>query len=174
MEDIFDIINDTAATDYPTAFSANWFLFGSAMFVDLLSCLISLVVLYNTVKSMIATRRFTLSTDPINMYKWIISLASLTVLLRTSIDAALLLSWGEINFQNIMYLNNLDRAFDILSIVPLMAFVYLVLRSGPVIEFQLLRKPIPTNIYPTWRMLRKPIFSFLTIIILCIIVTVSK
>lgn len=178
MEDIVNLINSaitvSTATDYPSAFAGNWFLFGLAMFIDLFSCLLGLLLIFNNIRSIFITRKFTHFLDPINMYKYIILLFALTISLRTCMDATILLTWGELSFERMRDLNDLDRMFDISSIIPFLGFIYLILKGGPVIEFQLLRQPIPSDLFPTWIMLRKPVLSFVIVMILCVIITLSK
>lgn len=181
MEDLFSIIavgdpatNVMDASKYPTLFVENWFLYSLAMFVDLLCTLIAMVTLYDVSKSWLATRKGTMYNHPINLYKYIVACFAATLFLRSSMDAAMLLAWGEVSEEGIRTLLDFDRAFDALATIPFLIFTYLVIRGGPVIEFQLLRKPIPTDLHATWTMLKRPVLSFLTILILCVAVTLSK
>lgn len=180
MEDIFSLIasggnnNGIDPTHYPTIFVENWFLYSVAVFVDLLCTIVALVTMYDAVKSWFATRKGTMYNHPINLYKYIVICFSSTLFLRSSMDAAMLLAWGEVSAEAIRQLLDLDRIFDALATIPFLIFAYLVIRGGPVIEFQLLRKPIPTDLHATWSMLKRPILSFLTILVLCVAVTLSK
>jgi hypothetical protein len=178
MEDLLSIIvadNHSVLNSTNTnVMIGNWLLYSITMFVDLLCALVAMVLIHDTVRSFIVTKRATDSSHPINLYKYIVMCFAATLFLRSSMDAVMLVSWGEVSLATMIYLIDLDRIFDALATIPFLIFAYLVIRGGPVIEFQLLRRPIPTDLHPTWKMMRKPILSFLTILILCVVITLTK
>lgn len=152
----------------------NFFLFWISTFIDLLLTMMSAVMFYNTTKSYIATHHLGGLRYPINLYKaFILSMAAL-IFARVAPDTVIQMLWKEAPTTTMIWLQHINQFMDAFAIIPFLAGIYILIRSGPLIEFQLLRQPIPTNLWPSWRMVRRPIVSMLLMIILSALIVSTK
>ncbi len=152
----------------------DWFLYTASIFVELTITLVSAMFVYNTVRTLWATSKFTRPTDPINIHKWMILTISLTIFMRACMDAVMLTVWDEVTVGDLLNLVTADRILTVLAFIPFSAFSYLLFRAGPSIEFQLLRQPIPTDMHATWVMLKKPAMGVGLIMVLSLLVALAK
>lgn len=150
------------------------FLFASSMFIELTVVLTTLMLIYNTIGKMWHTRSFVRYNDPIQINRWMVICFSGTLFLRAVTDAVILLTWQEVEIDTLLLMSTIDRVFSIIAMIPFIAGCYLLFRAGPSIDFQLLRQPIPTDLWSTWKALKKPFMVIAGIFSLCLIVTIAK
>lgn len=152
----------------------NWFLYTMSVFMELAIVCVTAMFIYNKSKDLLKTRSFTRRTDPINLNKWKNLCICLTLFLRAVMDAVVLIVWDEVTIGTLQSLITADRILTIISAVPFTAFAYLLFRSGPSIDFQLLRQPIPTDMNATWPMVRKPVIVLIIMVVLSFMITITK
>lgn len=156
--------------------TANFWLYWGTTLIDLMLALLSAVLFYNTTKSIILTRKSIKGgfSQPVNIYKLILLCVSSLVFLRVSIDAIILLTWKEISNEQMNFWQLVNQVFDTLAAIPFFVFFYCIIRAGPVLEFQLLRQPIPTDLLPSWKMIRQPVIALVLVVLLSFTVVSTK
>ena len=152
----------------------NFFLYWISTFIDLLLTMMSAVMFYNTVKSYIATNHLGGMRYPVNLYKAFIMSMGALVFFRVAPDTVIQLLWKEAGRGVMMFLQHVNQFFDAAAIIPFLFGIYVLIRSGPLIEFQLLRQPIPTNLWPSWKMVRRPIIAITLMVIFSLLIVSTK
>lgn len=152
----------------------SFWLYWLSTFGDLLLGMLSLVMFYNTLKSLIATYKLGGLHYPINLYKSFVLCTSAVIFLRVAPDATIQLLWKEAPVTTMQFLQQLNQFFDALALIPFAIGIYILIRSGPLIEFMLLRKPIPTDLWPSWKMVRAPVISLVMMVLLSLLVVSTK
>lgn len=89
--------------------------------------------------------------DPINVNRYIIWLLLSTILVGGGPDVVVMLAYGEISPSHTALLLNLDRLMDGMTMFPVVAAILLWYRGKPVINYQLIRQPIPVDLWPKMR-----------------------
>lgn len=154
--------------------TSSFWLYWISTFIDLLLTLMGSAMFYGTLKSYFTTMKMGGLRYPVNLYKaFIMSMAALTVF-RVAPDTAIQLLWKEASYNTMQVLQHVNQFFDTLAVVPFLFGIYVLIRSGPLIEFQLLRQPIPTDLWPSWKMVKRPVVSMLLIVILSMLVVSTK
>jgi len=154
-----------------------FWLYWLSTFMDLMLTLLSLVLLYNTSKSLHKTKHISkqgIFRSPVNIWKGMLICFAATVFLRVSMDTIILLTWQEVTEKTMEFWQVMNQVFDSLAFIPFISLFYLYLRAGPVLEFQLLRQPIPTDLHPSWKMVRGPVVSLLMVVLLSLLVVSTK
>jgi len=152
----------------------NFFLYWLSTFIDLLLTMMSGVMLYNTTRSYIATKHLGGLRYPVNLYKAFIMCMAALIFFRVWPDTVIQLIWKEAPTSVMLTLQHINQIFDAAALLPFLAGIYVLIRSGPLIEFQLLRQPIPTNLWPSWRMVRRPIVSMIMMVIFSLLIVSTK
>jgi hypothetical protein len=155
--------------------SSSFWLYWLTTFMDLLLTLLSGSVFYTTLKRYLSNyKALGGANTPVNVSRVMFMCLTLLIFLRVSMDTVILLTWQEISSKSMFFWQQMNELFDTLAIVPFLVFFYLAIRAGPTIEFQLLRQPIPTDLHPSWKMIRGPVFAFILMVILSLLVVSSK
>jgi hypothetical protein len=156
--------------------AGRFWLYWFSTFADLLITLLSMTIFYLTAKNFHPKRdgAYGRWSSPLNIAK-ISSMCMMTfVWCRVSIDTLILLTWQEVSPDMTTLFQQLNELFDAIALAPFLAFFYILLRAGPLIEFQLIRQPIPSDLHPSWKMIRGPVFAFGIMVILSLLVVSTK
>lgn len=167
-------LNTMAGVFQGSGVTNNFFLYWISTFIDLLLTLMSAVMLYNTIKSYLSTRKFGGLRYPVNLYKAFIMSMSALIFVRVAPDTVIQLLWKEASASVMLFLQHINQFFDAFALIPFLAGIYILIRSGPLIEFQLLRQPIPTNLWPSWVMVRRPIMAITLMVIFSMLIVSTK
>ena len=97
-----------------------------------------------------------------------------TILMGAAGDVAFLYAWGEVSPNTLRTILATDRWLDTMLAVPFFGFSAFILRGRQVITFQLIKEPIPTDLWPTWPMVRQAMGMLALIFCLAAGVTVAK
>ena len=94
---------------------------------------------------------------PISAVRLIWALFLISSLMRIVPDALLVVLWPDIEPATRYALSRANRLFDGFSIAPLAIAWVASIISAEVVDFQLVRRPLPVNLWPSWARLRRPI-----------------
>jgi hypothetical protein len=166
------IQNMLDSSKYPTSFEGNYWIFAGALFCTMVAALVSLSQIYFIGKEMVKIPDK--PKHPINIYRWELILAYLTILLAVGPDAIYLWTYGELTSVQTQMVLTVDRIFDSLFLIPFAAFTWLQIRCGAVLKFQLLRNSIPVDIRPSSNSIKTNVFCAILIMLMAIGVTFSK
>ena len=89
--------------------------------------------------------------DPIMANRYILWCFCIGVMVGATPDLVTLYAYGEVSPGTLGMLLQIDRAMDSLVMFPVIAAVGLWYRAKPVINYQLIRQPIPVELWPTFR-----------------------
>lgn len=98
----------------------------------------------------------------------------LTIFMGSIGDVVFLYLWNEVSPRAIGFILEADRWLDALTILPFAGFGYLLTRGRPVVLFQLLKQPIPTDLWPTWPMVRQQLGVMTLVMFIAMGVTLAK
>lgn len=173
MSESFNIMNIVQhSSTFPPSFEGNGWIFLCALFCTMLASLVSLSQVYLGTKEL-----FDLPdkwTNPINIYRYQIILAYLTILFAVCPDAIYLWTFGEVTKETSSTLLNIDRIFDSLFLIPFGLFSWLTVRCSGVMKYQLLRRAIPTDLLPAKTTMKTHALVGIMILLMSIGVTLSK
>lgn len=93
---------------------------------------------------------------PITISRVLLLFLLLSIFLRVVGDVTLTMLWPEISPGERIWLAHLDRLLDGLAAAPLFIAWLTGILGGAMMDWQLIRQPIPVNLWPTWRHLRRP------------------
>lgn len=89
-------------------------------------------------------------------------------------DTLVLLAWGDPSAPSAAMVDDINRLFDSLCIIPFTVGWIIRARALPVARFQLTRHPIPTDLVLSWSLLRPKIFMLLVVVGLSLGVAIAK
>jgi hypothetical protein len=89
--------------------------------------------------------------DPINVNRYVIWLLLSTILVGGGPDVIVMLAYGEVSNETTGLILQFDRIMDGLTMFPVVAAILLWYRAKPVINYQLIRQPIPVDLWPKLR-----------------------
>ena len=158
--------------DFPPAFGGEALAFGAALFA--LICLASFSF-YQLARCWRASRQPGWQVaGPLGLATLVIAGLMLTIFMQSVGDVAVLLLWGEIDESRAHVVMAANRLLDAASLLPFSVAGLLMVRGAPVIAFQLLRQPVPTDLLPTWAMVRKHALVVSIILFIAFGVAVGK
>lgn len=170
--EIIQKVLDSSLGGLPPSFEGSPLVFALALFCTMIASLVSLTQVYflcNEIKKLPA--KF---TDPINIYRYQLILAYLTILLACGPDAVYLWTYNELSPDTTSKLLLVDRFFDALFLIPFSLFTWLQLRCGAVLRYHLLVRASLITIQPDKSVIRLNLIVTLLILIMSIAVTISK
>lgn len=94
---------------------------------------------------------------PISVVRCITALLLLGILMGVTGDAALVIGWPELTPYQRLAVSQTDRVLDGLTAIPFFLAWLFALLGGAMVDWQLQRHPIPVNLWPGWRQLRRPL-----------------
>lgn len=94
--------------------------------------------------------------DPLTVERVVKLLLIIGILMGVGGDVFLLMLWPEVLPHTRAFLANLDRFLDGLCVVPFVLSWFISLFSQAMMNWQLVRLPIPVNLWPNWESLRRP------------------
>lgn len=95
--------------------------------------------------------------DPVTLSRVIVAILLLSLLTAALPDLLYIMLWPEVSPATRYRLALLDRHADGL-VGPILLLAWLASRLGsPMIEYQLVRYPLPINMWPTWEKVRRPL-----------------
>lgn len=107
---------------------------------------------------------------PITVSRIIWALCLLSFLVYMAPDVILTVLWSDIEPQDRYSLSRANRILDGVAIMPFAAAWTLGLFSSSVIEHQLERRPIPVDLWPTWKRLRRGFGIGLILLIMSVVI----
>ncbi len=170
--EIMQRILDSSLGGFPPSFEGNPWIFMSALFCTMVASLISIVQIYGLSKEIIHAREIV--TTPINIYRWQLILAYLTIVFACGPDAVYLWTYNEISASATTLLLNIDRIFDSIFLIPMVIFTWLQLRCGATIRYHLLSRATPITLPSDKTSMRLNIMVIVMIFVMSLAVTISK
>lgn len=134
----------------PPSFHGSRGNFAFALFSLLFTCAILCTALYGSMHNAWVARKYSSWRDPINMNRYIIWLMIIAILMGAAPDVIFLLMWGEVTEVTAWRLAEFDRFCDGLVMFPIVGAMFLWYRAKPVINYQLIRVPLPIDLWPKW------------------------
>ena len=161
-----------AGQTFPPAFHDSPFSYGFALFGLLIMAAVSLS------RTVYSVRHLDLARNgwrtPVTLARFgQIGLFS-AILLLTAPDLAVLLLWNEINDVAMVRLWALDRLFDGLALIPFMWAVILILRGQFRMIEQLIRPPLPEDLFSAWPQIRRQLGIIFLVAVIAVGVAVGK
>lgn len=103
---------------------------------------------------------------PLTVLRSILSLLLFAILLGAVPDLILIMMWPELSPAAREMISVIDRRLDG-CIGPVILLAWLISRLGtPMVEYQLIRLPVPINLWPDWAALRRPVWiGFLVLLV---------
>lgn len=93
---------------------------------------------------------------PVTVSRMIMALMLLGVLMGVGGDVFLVVAWPELSGESRLWLTRLDKVLDGASAAPFfLAWTWGII-GGAMVEWQLVRHPIPINLWPSWRDMQRP------------------
>ncbi len=89
-------------------------------------------------------------------------------------DVLLTIMWTDIAAEQRYQLSRANRLLDGVAIFPFFGAWLLGIVSASVIEFQLERRPIPVDLWPTWQRLRRPLAIGAIILTMSIVIAFRR
>lgn len=93
---------------------------------------------------------------PITISRTVLALLLASVLMRVTCDVVLTLAWPELSAEQRLSWAWTDRLMDGLSAGPTALAWLVAVLGGPMVDWQLMRRPVPINLWPSWRQVRRP------------------
>lgn len=169
---IIQQVLDSSLGGFPPSFEGSPLVFALALFCTMVASLVSITQIYflcNEIKRLPA--KF---TDPLNIYRYQLILAYITIVFACGPDAVYLWTYGEISAKATTFILVVDRVFDSIFLVPFALFTWLQLRCGAVLRYQLLMRAAPITIQPDKSVIRLNVIVAVMIFIMSVAVTISK
>lgn len=94
---------------------------------------------------------------PLTIVRLILFLLLSATLLRIGGDVLLIMFWPEVSPETRAALAQLDRIMDGVSVFPMTAAWIVGLFGAAVVEFQLVKQPIPADLWPSFRRIKRPL-----------------
>jgi hypothetical protein len=110
----------------------------------------------------------------INIYRIQLIMMYLAIIIAVAPDAVYLWTYGEVSTVATQRLLLTDRLFDSLFLIPFFIFTYLQIRCGPILKFQLIRRPSPIDLSVTKPKVKSTLLCALAILLMSVLVTISK
>lgn len=105
---------------------------------------------------------------PITMVRTILLCLLTATLLRIGPDAVQVMFWPEILPSTRVSIAHFDRIMDGVALFPMTFAWGLGLFGATVVEFQLIRQPIPGDLRPSWKRVRRPLGIGIMILIIAL------
>ena len=112
--------------------------------------------------------------EPAKLSTTVEILLLLTIVMGFAPDAILLLAWGDPSAPSAASMSSLDRTLDFLCIIPFVSAWLLRARGQRVVQYQLMRFPIPSDLTPSWGLLRPKIVMLFVVFALSVGVALAK
>lgn len=112
--------------------------------------------------------------DPLTVERIVKLLLVIGILMGVSGDVFLLMMWPEITPETRIHLSNLDRFLDGICVVPFVLSWFISLYSQAVLNWQLVRLPIPVNLWPSLESLRRPAAIGVLVMGISLVVTLLR
>jgi len=171
-------MNDTTlpgidlAAQFPASFDGDPVTFSFALFGLMVTACLSFAVLARLVHEL-QGYGFRLR-EPVGLARISVACLMLSFFIGTAPDALFLLTWREVSPETTALLLTIDRIGDSLVPVPFIGALSLMARGEPAIMFQLTRKPVPVDLWPTWPMVRRQLMIVGLVLIIAVGVTLGK
>lgn len=152
--------------DFPPSFQGDRWAYAFSVFGLLGSCLLALEWGWRIVIRLIDERRP--FREPVTVARLAMLGVLIATLCRISPDVFLVMSWPEISPHTRATVALVDRLMDGVSVIPMTFSWAIALFGGAMIEYQLVKKPVPANLWPTWRRMRRPLSMGALILIIAL------
>lgn len=140
---------------FPPSFAGDRFAYAFSIFGLLGSALLALEWMVRIIRSARADPHPV--RDPLTIVRLIMFALLFSTLLRVSGDVLLIMFWPEVTPATRAMIARTDRIMDGVSVFP-MTFAWLVgLFGAAVLEFQLVKQPIPADLWPSFRRIKRPL-----------------
>lgn len=135
---------------YPPSFDGDQIAYGLALFGLTWIVALGAMLFIQSFGNFWERRQVDGLRDPINANRYIIWGMLGTIMLGAFGDVVILLIWGEVNNRTLSAWTAVDRYLDFLTAVPFTASVIIWARAKPVVNYQLIREPLPLHLWPQW------------------------
>lgn len=158
--------------DIPPSFNGNVAVYGFALFGMTLVAAVSLAQIIRIIRITDATRDGWAS--PVTMTRVIMLLLFSTIFIGVFPDLAIMILWGEISRDLLRGMGETDRLFDGLMLVPFTLAVFLHIKAGNRITEQLIRPPLPTDLFSVWGAIKRQMMMIVVIALLAAGLAIGK
>lgn len=138
----------------PPSFEGNHFIYALSVFGLMTIFLLAAEWLWRSSWAMAEKPRPL--RHPVTISRLVLVLILTSVVMRTTFDVVLTMAWPEMSQDYRLFVAQLDRLMDGLSAGPFFLAWLAALLGGAMIDWQLVRQPVPIDLWPTWRHLRRP------------------
>lgn len=158
----------------PPTFEGSRVSFALVLFGLMMAMGIAVATLLTSVRNVWVLRGVAKRCDPINVNRYVQWSLLLTILTMGLPDLVTLLAYGESSRRTMQVLLEIDRTFDALSCLPLLFGSIVWVRAKQVIHFQLIRQPIPVDLWPTLQQMVPSIRIAILILVISVGVAIGK
>lgn len=102
---------------------------------------------------------------PLTVRRWEALLVALALILYIAPDAVVFTTWPDVSPATRHTISLVNRFGDFAAAAPAAGWWLLAIYAGPTIDHQLVREPLPVELWPSWRKLRRPLWIGLLVML---------